>query len=107
MSWMQRTIPFGEDYFPTQEAASALALASGDPADLALFVRTADDMKTEVLLISPVLAKRVAVLPGVWTDAADIAAYGWTLLFGHADANDRLGLRTPREAEGRGRAEDR
>lgn len=97
MSWKQCFIPYGESYEVIQETVSSASLVRGNPTDMALFVRATDDYKHDVLLLSPGASHLAASFPGEWSDIGIPTDFAWSLLFGHADAHERLGLKTPRE----------
>lgn len=96
MDWKQFAIPQDEDYTPLQLKVEALFFAAGGPADVALFVRTLDDRSGEVLLLSPGAVRLFGnAVPPTWESTSIPSGFGWTLLVGHAEAREQLGLRSP------------
>ena len=101
MPWKQLSVPTGAGYLDVQTSISNFSQANGDPPDFALFARTDDGTSSEILLLSPKAVEMMGnALPPTWTAAPDPRDFGWSLLFGHADAWERLGLQTPSQRGG-------
>jgi hypothetical protein len=92
--WKQYIEPFpSKGVF---ELFEKLWTAMGAPERMALFARTSSEYTAEIWLLTPEAATAFGdKLPGIWTDAPDPAALGWSLMIGHADAHRKFGLRTP------------
>jgi transcriptional regulator with XRE-family HTH domain len=93
--WLECRSPYPGD-FGVQNAFEQLFMAAAGPAEAALFCRTSRDRKDEVFLLSAGASRFSAALPGNWGPAANPSLYGWTLLVGHSDARERLGLPGPK-----------
>lgn len=68
----------------------------GDPA-MALFIEAGPSGEPRTILITEKNSGSIEALsPGSWSDCGDAAERRWTLLAGHASANEDMGLPRPR-----------
>ena len=99
--WLQRTIPFADDYQDVQEILFACTTAEAKTGNLnpkvALLTRNEDYHLTH-LLLSPAAAKYAYLLPGEWAPV-DPSGFGWAISYSAGASAPELGLRYPAPGE--------
>ena len=104
MVWKQCSTPVGPAFTDIQMLLVGILHRMGYPPGFALFGRTADGGKVEVLLLSPDAVEILGnTLPPNWVELAEPENFTWTLLYGPSDSLERLGLNSGSETASKSR----
>lgn len=96
MPWKHCRISISASYERLLEGVGLLALANGDPPDIALFTRTTPCRRQRVLLLTPRAVELAGdALPESWKPCEAPELFEWDAVFGPADACARFGLNRP------------